>query len=339
VEDSPLPCGPGCSDKLEEVCAMSQLKVASWRKERSSAISVVAQKGLQDILREEDVLYDLQDARAATRGKQRAWSVFCSGRRYPLIGVAVAMAQFFAAAGNLVAQRPMLTEPEKESAGIPGFYEYELSLGLGKSTVLLYHVLHNDDALGHAIQAAWIGSKVPSPATSIVLILGPRVDLLKDCIFTASVLQLAARAEDEGTRQRGFWIGVCSLVTLFTPGPFLFCDRASRMEVAKEFLAGAGAEFIKIAIMAASHGLEVRSEEGQGPTPLMCPATALLGDTEILATLLTSEASPAGAKKDVQGRDGETALDVAEGEFLPVAPRERPAAPRGPRGSQDQVRK
>mmetsp|Transcript_12667 Transcript_12667/g.30122 ORF Transcript_12667/g.30122 Transcript_12667/m.30122 type:complete len:262 (-) Transcript_12667:94-879(-) len=60
VEDSPLPCGPGCSDKLEEVCAMSQLKVASWRKERSSAISVVAQKGLQDILREEDVLYDLQ---------------------------------------------------------------------------------------------------------------------------------------------------------------------------------------------------------------------------------------------------------------------------------------
>ena len=56
--------------------------------------------------------------------------------------------------------------------------------------------------------------------------------------------------------------------------------------------AEAGAEFIKIAIMAASHGLEVRSEEGQGPTPLMCPATALLGDTEILATLLTSEASP-----------------------------------------------
>ena len=98
-----------------------------------------------------------------------------------------------------------------------------------------------DDALGHAIQAAWIGSKVPSPATSIVLILGPRVDLLKDCIFTASVLQLAARAEDEGTRQRGFWIGVCSLVTLFTPGPFLFCDRASRMEVAKEFLAGVSA--------------------------------------------------------------------------------------------------
>ena len=32
-----------------------------------------------------------------------------------------------------------------------------------------------------------------------------------------------------------------------------------------------------IAIMAASHGLEVRSEEGQGPTPLMC--AALLGDT------------------------------------------------------------
>ncbi|CAE7509613.1 unnamed protein product [Symbiodinium necroappetens] len=258
-------------------------------------------------------------------------------RRYPLIGVAVAMAQFFAA-GNLVAQRPMLTEPEKESEGRPGFYEYELSLGLGKSTVLLYYVLHNgiwaavglwlgavldgkhgdqpetrglpDDALGHAIQAAWIGRKVPSPATSIALILGPRVDLLKDCIFTASVLQLAAHAEDEGTRQRG----VCSLVTLFTPGLFLFCDGASRMEVAKE-----------------------------------CAATALLGDTEILAPLHFAARNckaecvdfllKAGAKKDVQGTDGETALDVAEGEFLPVAPRERPAAPRGPRGSQDQVRK
>ena len=59
-----------------------------------------------------------------------------------------------------------------------------------------------DDALGRAIQAAWIGRKVPSPAMSIVPILGPRVDLLKDCIFTASVLQLAACAEDEGTRQR-----------------------------------------------------------------------------------------------------------------------------------------
>ncbi|CAE7410663.1 unnamed protein product [Symbiodinium natans] len=60
VEESPLPCGPGCSDKLEEVCATSQLKVASWRKERSQAISTLAQKGLQEILREEDVLYDLQ---------------------------------------------------------------------------------------------------------------------------------------------------------------------------------------------------------------------------------------------------------------------------------------
>ena len=33
-----------------------------------------------------------------------------------------------------------------------------------------------------------------------------------------------------------------------------------------------------IAIMAASRGLEVRSEEGQGPTPLMC--AAMLGDGE-----------------------------------------------------------
>ncbi|CAE7207671.1 NSUN2 [Symbiodinium sp. CCMP2456] len=55
---------------------------------------------------------------------------------------------------------------------------------------------------------------------------------LNDCIFTASVLQLAACAEDKRTRQGGFWIGVRSLVTVFTPGPFLFCDGASRMEVA-----------------------------------------------------------------------------------------------------------
>ena len=126
--------------------------------------------------------------------------------------------------------------------------------------------------------------------------------------------------------------------------------------------AEAGAEFIKIAIMAASHGLEVRSEEGQGPTPLMCPATALLGDTEILATLLTSEASPespctqptvmiggrstsphATAKpsawicfsRPVPRRTcrAETAKQRwmwQKVKFLPVAPRERPAAPRGP---------
>ena len=89
-----------------------------------------------------------------------------------LIGVLVAMAQFSAAVGNLrfptaakrlvahrtaskkpvassrnacvltlnedpAETRPMLTEPEKESAGIPGFYECELSLWLGKSTILL----------------------------------------------------------------------------------------------------------------------------------------------------------------------------------------------------------
>jgi len=60
VEESPLPCGPGCSDKLEEVCAASQRRVASWRKERAQGLNVAAQQGLQDILREEDVLYDLQ---------------------------------------------------------------------------------------------------------------------------------------------------------------------------------------------------------------------------------------------------------------------------------------
>ena len=52
--------------------------------------------------------------------------------------------------------------------------------------------------------------------------------------------------------------------------------------------------------MAASHGLEVRSEEGQGPTPLMCAAS--LGDTEILATLLNKGADRTQRTVMVGGR-------------------------------------
>ncbi|CAE7227192.1 unnamed protein product, partial [Symbiodinium sp. KB8] len=224
-----------------------------------------------------------------------------------LIGVAVAMAQFFAAVGNCVAERtasekpvassrnaslltvnedpaetrPMLAEPEKESAGtLTGFYEYELSLGLGKSSVLLvYYVLHNGfllvlmswsmtnnlmlgsaglvweamglwlvassgaqelpqavlavDVLGYlgrAIQALemlphgcvdWPEGAKPRHANDHVCpelveafveqiwntltsacLAGPRPPW-EDCIFAASVLQLAACAEDDRTRQRG----------------------------------------------------------------------------------------------------------------------------------------
>ncbi|CAJ1340146.1 unnamed protein product [Effrenium voratum] len=60
VEGSPLPCGPGCSDRLEEVCAASQKRVMQWRKERSQAMNLAAQRGLQEILHEEDVLDELQ---------------------------------------------------------------------------------------------------------------------------------------------------------------------------------------------------------------------------------------------------------------------------------------
>ncbi|CAE7380155.1 ANK2 [Symbiodinium sp. CCMP2592] len=277
-----------------------------------------------------------------------------------LIGVAVAMAQFLAALGNLVAERtasknpvasslyacvltddespsetrPMLKAPEEESAGNP-VYEYELSLGLGKTAMLLvYYLLHNGfllvlmswcmlnnlmlgsagivweamglwlvavlavDVLGYlgrAIQAAWIGRKVPSPAMTIIMsivpILGPRVDLLKDCVFTASVLQLAACAEDEGTRQRGFWIGVCSLVTLFTPGPFLFCDGASRMEVAKEFLPALG---VRLKAVDSSNSLfETARSEGirGGWSPLV--VDVLLEAGAEFVKVLSQQSTPA----------------------------------------------
>lgn len=65
VEGSPLPCRPGCTDKLEEVCAAAQSNVREWRKERSQIMNSLAQRGLQDILKEEDVVCDLQADLAA----------------------------------------------------------------------------------------------------------------------------------------------------------------------------------------------------------------------------------------------------------------------------------
>ncbi|CAE7219281.1 unnamed protein product, partial [Symbiodinium necroappetens] len=71
----------------------------------------------------------------------------------------------------------------------------------------------NDDVCPELVEA--YGTRSPLPVAEIAPILGPRVDLLKDaaagagsrkpvdCVFTASVLQLAACAEDSGTRQRG----------------------------------------------------------------------------------------------------------------------------------------
>ncbi|CAE7262437.1 unnamed protein product, partial [Symbiodinium necroappetens] len=131
-------------------------------------------------LREKEILptaeSDLEDEMMSKRSRDAVLGALL------LIGVAVAMAQFFAAVGNCVAERtaskkpvassrnacvltddegfseaePMLKAPEKESAGmLTGFYEYELSLGLGKSTV--YYVLHNGFLLAGA-SVTWDGS-------------------------------------------------------------------------------------------------------------------------------------------------------------------------------------
>ncbi|CAE7230680.1 unnamed protein product, partial [Symbiodinium microadriaticum] len=128
-----------------------------------------------------------------------------------LIGVAVAMAQFFAAVGNCVAERtasekpvassrnaslltvnedpaetrPMLAEPEKESAGsegaetlvtctLTGFYEYELSLGLGKSSVLLArgsHISVRELVWELEPSAGYSGHPGTAPATVLAKVL------------------------------------------------------------------------------------------------------------------------------------------------------------------------
>ena len=82
--------------------------------------------------------------------------------------------------------RPMLTEPEKESAGIAGFFEYELSLGIGKSHCtagklraapriplgpdVVVHVMHHDIRTSWEARASsgrlWVSGWSPSlPST------------------------------------------------------------------------------------------------------------------------------------------------------------------------------
>ncbi|CAE7246004.1 unnamed protein product [Symbiodinium microadriaticum] len=212
-----------------------------------------------------------------------------------LIGVLVAMAQFSAAVGNLrfptaakrlvahrtaskkpvassrnacvltlnedpAETRPMLTEPEKESAGIPGFYECELSLWLGKSTILLVcyvlvmmsRCMMNNGSAG-IVGRLWVfrwspslpsnASQRPIASQTMPLAVPFRVDLLKDCIFTASVLQLAACAEDEGTRQR------MEVAKEFLPALGVRLQAFRSHNVAGtviEQLLPAGAEFIKV---------------------------------------------------------------------------------------------
>eukprot|EP00931_Biecheleriopsis_adriatica_P045432 TRINITY_DN26024_c0_g1_i1.p1 TRINITY_DN26024_c0_g1~~TRINITY_DN26024_c0_g1_i1.p1 ORF type:complete len:284 (-),score=74.90 TRINITY_DN26024_c0_g1_i1:95-874(-) len=65
VDSSPLRGGAGCSDLLEEVCTESQRRMAQWRKEQNLALQQEAQRGLQEVWREEEALEELQADLAA----------------------------------------------------------------------------------------------------------------------------------------------------------------------------------------------------------------------------------------------------------------------------------
>ncbi|CAE7432358.1 unnamed protein product, partial [Symbiodinium necroappetens] len=91
------------------------------------------------------------------------------------------------------------------------------------------------DVVGYffrAVQAAWMKRQisVTDPVISIVMsapasvfpVLGPRVDLLKDCLFAGAVFQLAAcQADGSWRRTVGFWVGIAALLTIFLPAPAL----------------------------------------------------------------------------------------------------------------------
>ncbi|CAE7919110.1 unnamed protein product, partial [Symbiodinium necroappetens] len=87
------------------------------------------------------------------------------------------------------------------------------------------------DVVGYffrGVQAAWMKRQisVTDPAISIVMsvfpVLGPRVDLLKDCLFAGAVFQLAAcQADGSWRRTAGFRVGNAALLTIFLPAPAL----------------------------------------------------------------------------------------------------------------------
>ncbi|CAE7295884.1 unnamed protein product [Symbiodinium necroappetens] len=101
------------------------------------------------------------------------------------------------------------------------------------------------DVVGYlfrAVQAAWMKRQisVTDPALSIVMsvfpVLGPRVDLLKDCLFAGAVFQLAAcQADDSLRRTAGFLVGNAALLTIFLPAPALFWFATTRRDLAAEF--------------------------------------------------------------------------------------------------------
>jgi len=61
----PVPGNTGCSDLMEEVCAIHQERVAQWRRDQIHALHAEAQGGIQEVLREEEGLEQLRADLAA----------------------------------------------------------------------------------------------------------------------------------------------------------------------------------------------------------------------------------------------------------------------------------
>ncbi|CAE7515599.1 ANK2 [Symbiodinium natans] len=122
-----------------------------------------------------------------------------------------------------------------------------MSSGLGLDWEVLWFWLVTVlavDVVGYtivSIQATWINHIVPHPAGamlfSVLPILGPRVDLLKDCLFVGAVFQLAVCAESHTARLLGMWFGNLALITIFAPAPLLMVEPSTRRDLAREFLA------------------------------------------------------------------------------------------------------
>ncbi|CAE7905350.1 ANK1 [Symbiodinium microadriaticum] len=124
------------------------------------------------------------------------------------------------------------------------------------------------DVVGYffrAVQAAWMKRRisVTDPAISIVMsvfpVLGPRVDLLKDCLFAAAVFQLAAcQADDSWRHTAGFRVGNAALLTIFLPAPALFWFATTRRDLAAEFWPAL------VARLRVSKAVEEQSESDSG---------------------------------------------------------------------------
>lgn len=61
------PGGTGCSEDLEEVCTISQMRVSQWRKEQHQIIHGEVGRGLQEVSRDEEMLLDLKADLAAIK--------------------------------------------------------------------------------------------------------------------------------------------------------------------------------------------------------------------------------------------------------------------------------